>query len=92
MRSHEQEPKLQRWGEKMGQVLGGLVGMIWLYPIMWYVFGKENVWWVMSLIITGAAIMVLCGKQNAFDGIEHQTKMKGNDVFYLYDYTDRSDD
>lgn len=76
----------------MVEVLSGLVGMIWLYPIMWFVFGKENVWWVMSLIISVAAIMVLCGKQNAFNKIEHQTKMKGNDVFYLYDFTNRSDD
>ena len=49
-------------------------------------FGEENTWWIMSLIISCSAIMVLCGMGHVFDKVEKETEMQGNDVFYIYDF------
>lgn len=70
------------------QIVMGIVGLLWIFPFIWFAFGEENTWWVMSLIISIGAIAALTGLTKIFDAIDKETRTKGNDVFYLYDYTD----
>lgn len=72
----------------MVQAFCGFIGLLWIFPLIWFMFGEENTWWIMSLIISCSAIMVLCGMGHVFDKVKKETEMQGNDVFYIYDYLD----
>lgn len=68
----------------MAKMFGGLIGCIWIFPIFYFVFGEENVWWIFSLLMSVCALLVLCGQEHIFDKISQETEVKGDHYFYMY--------
>lgn len=66
-------------------IVMSLIGFIWLFPFIYLLFGANNVWWVMSLIITLSAICIICRLDKYIDKVKMGTQMKGNNVFYYCD-------
>lgn len=75
----------------MVSLFEGLIGLIWLFPVLYLLFGNDDVWWVLTLIEIGSTIMVLTKTDRIFNKIDEQTKMEGNDVYWLYEYINKED-
>ncbi len=75
----------------MVSLFEGLIGLIWLFPVLYLLFGEDDVWWVLTLIEIGSTIMVLTKTDRIFNKIDEQTKMEGNDVYWLYEYINKED-
>lgn len=71
--------------------MGAMIGMIWLFPVLWYFFESENMWWVMSGIFIASTLIHLAKLDWVIDKIDIEKDMKGNEVFWLYDYGNHCD-
>lgn len=58
--------------------------MLWLFPLLYFFFGADNMWWITSLVLFGGTIWVVVDAENKTDRIKTEFQTKGNDVFYLY--------
>lgn len=72
-------------------MVAGLIGLIWLFPVLYLLFEEDDLWWILTLIEIVSTIMVLTKTDRIFDKIDEQTKMEGNDVYWLYDYVNKED-
>lgn len=72
-------------------MIEGILGLLWIFPIIYFLFGKDNVWWVFTIIEVLSTLVILTKTDWVFDRIEMETKTKGNDVYWLYDMGHKED-
>lgn len=75
----------------MRAIVYSFIGFVWLFPFTYLVFGKDNVWWVLTSMITISAIMVLTKTSWVIDKVQKEVDTDGDEYFYLYDLGNRGD-
>lgn len=75
----------------MRAIIYSFIGFVWLFPFTYLVFGKDNVWWVLTSMITISAIMVLTKTTWVIDKVQKEVDTDGDEYFYLYDLGNRGD-
>lgn len=75
----------------MRAIIYSFIGFVWLFPFTYLVFGRDNVWWVLTSMITISAIMVLTKTTWIIDKIQKEVGTDGDEYFYLYDLGNRGD-
>lgn len=76
----------------MRAIIYSFIGFVWLFPFTYLVFGKDNVWWVLTSMITISAIMVLTKTTWVIDKVQKEVDTDGDEYFYLYDLGNRGDE
>lgn len=76
----------------MRAIICSFIGFVWLFPFTYLVFGKDNVWWVLTSMITISAIMVLTKTTWVIDKVQKEVDTDGDEYFYLYDLGNRGDE
>lgn len=75
----------------MRAIIYSFIGFVWLFPFTYLVFGKDNVWWVLTSMITISAIIVLSKTNWIIDRVQKEVDTDGDEYFYLYDLGNRGD-
>lgn len=75
----------------MRAIIYSFIGFVWLFPFTYLVFGRDNVWWVLTSMITISAIMVLTKTTWVIDKVQKEVDTDGDEYFYLYDLGNRGD-
>lgn len=76
----------------MRAIIYSFIGFVWLFPFTYLVFGKDNVWWVLTSMITISAIIVLSKTNWIIDRVQKEVDTDGDEYFYLYDLGNRGDE
>ena len=76
----------------MRAIIYSFIGFVWLFPFTYLVFGRDNVWWVLTSMITISAIMVLTKTTWVIDKVQKEVDTDGDEYFYLYDLGNRGDE
>jgi cytosine/uracil/thiamine/allantoin permease len=68
-------------------MIASFICFLWLFPVIYFVFGAEDVWWVLTLMSIAIMIIRLAKLEWVVDKTNIDKDMKHNEVFYyMYDY------
>lgn len=68
--------------------MASVIEFLWLFPLMYYFFGGENLWWIFTLMIIVITIIHLAKLDTVLDKLDFEKDMKYDaPYYYLYDFS-----